>query len=82
LGKKEIHVFISHAWSYSEHYKTLSDWIFKESWKYGDTISLDFRDYSVPKDDPIHDAKNDAQYGKNYLFPKNDLQKNVLNLYY
>jgi hypothetical protein len=36
----------------------LESWIFKEPWSVGQA-SLDFRNYSVPKDDPIHDAPND-----------------------
>ena len=48
-----IHVFISHSWAYSEHYDTLSDWIFNENWSIGQA-SLEFKDYSVPKDDPLH----------------------------
>lgn len=66
MSTKQIHVFISHAWSYSDHYNTLSDWIFNESWSVGQA-SLDFRNYSVPKDDPIHNARNDTQL-KNALF--------------
>jgi len=60
MSIKQIHVFISHAWSYSEHYDTLSDWIFEGNWSVGQA-SLDFRDYSVPIDDPVHDADNDKQ---------------------
>ena len=56
----QIHVFISHAWAYSDHYNTLADWIFNEKWSVGQA-SLDFRNYSVPKDDPIHNAVNDKQ---------------------
>lgn len=57
MSTRQIHVFISHSWSHSEHYETLSSWIFEESWSVGQA-SLDFRDFSVPKDDPIHDAPN------------------------
>ena len=60
MSTKQIHVFISHAWSYSNHYDTLADWIFNEQWSVGQA-SLDFRDYSVPRHDPIHHANNDAQ---------------------
>ncbi|MCP4366958.1 MAG: nuclease [Deltaproteobacteria bacterium] len=60
MSTKQIHVFISHAWTYSDHYETLSDWIFNGNWRVGQA-SLDFRDYSVPKNDPIHDADNDKQ---------------------
>ena len=61
MSTKRVHVFISHAWKHSEHYETLSKWIFGESWSRGQ-VSLEFHDYSVPKDDPIHDAPTvDAQ---------------------
>lgn len=60
MSTKQIHVFISHAWKYSGHYETLADWIFNENWHVGQT-SLDFRNYSVPKDDPIHNARNERQ---------------------
>ncbi len=66
MSTRQIHVFISHAWAYSGHYDTLSSWIFKERWSVGQA-SLDFRNYSVPKDDPIHNARNDSQL-RNALF--------------
>ena len=55
MSTRQIHVFISHSWSYSGHYDTLSSWIFGEKRSKGQA-SLSFHDYSVPKDDPIHDA--------------------------
>ena len=60
MSTHQIHVFISHSWAYSGHYATLSVWIFKESWRSGQA-SLLFRDYSVPKDDPIHNAPTEQQ---------------------
>lgn len=60
MSLKQIHIFISHAWKYSNHYETLANWIFEERWSVGQA-SLDFRNYSVPKDDPIHDANNEKQ---------------------
>jgi len=27
MSARQIHIFISHSWSYSGHYDTLSDWI-------------------------------------------------------
>ncbi len=60
MSTRQIHVFISHAWSYSNHYDTLADWIFNGNWSAGQA-SLDFRDYSVPRNDPIHNANNDTQ---------------------
>lgn len=55
-----INIFISHAWAYSEHYATLSDWVFQKTWTVGET-TLNFYDLSVPKNDPIHNAQNDSQ---------------------
>jgi hypothetical protein len=60
MSTKQIHVFISHAWAHSGHYETLAGWIFNGKWRSGQA-SLDFRDFSVPKSDPIHDADNDKQ---------------------
>ena len=60
MSNHQIHVFISHSWTYESHYNTLSSWIFDEKWRSGQA-SLDFRNFSVPKDDPIHNARNDKQ---------------------
>ena len=57
MSTRQIHVFISHAWDYSGHYDKLAEWIFEEKWSSGQA-SLDFRDYSIPKSDPIHNASN------------------------
>ena len=59
MGTRQIHIFISHAWDYSGHYGTLADWIFDELWSVGQA-SLDLRDYSIPRSDPIHNAPNDS----------------------
>ncbi len=63
MSTTQVHVFISHSWSHSEHYDTLADWIFQRPWRSGST-SLDFRDYSVPRDDPIHDAPTAEAVGR------------------
>lgn len=55
MSTRQIHVFISHAWAHSHHYGTLASWIFDENWSYGQA-SLDFRNFSVPKDNPIHNV--------------------------
>jgi len=60
MSTRQIHIFISHAWAYSHHYQTLSDWIFEGNWSVGQA-SLQFHDYSVPRHDPIHNAANDLQ---------------------
>jgi len=57
MSARQIHVFISHAWDYSNHYETLASWIFEEKWRVGQA-SLDFRDYSIPKSAPILNIKN------------------------
>ncbi|MXY23752.1 MAG: nuclease [Acidobacteria bacterium] len=55
MSTHRIHVFISHSWAYSTHYDKLTEWIFGTKWRVGQA-SLVFLDYSVPKDDPIHNA--------------------------
>ncbi|MFA6971204.1 MAG: TIR domain-containing protein [Gallionella sp.] len=57
MSKRQIHIFISHAWAHSHHYDTLANWIFGEPWSVGQA-SLDFRDYSVPKNNPILNVSN------------------------
>ena len=63
MSVHQIHVFISHSWSYSGHYDTLADWIFGQNWSYGQA-SLDFRDYSIPRDNPIHNAPSTKALGE------------------
>jgi len=46
---KTYNIFISHSWSYSDAYEKLIALLEKRPY-------FKFRDYSVPKDDPIHDA--------------------------
>lgn len=60
MSTRQIHVFITHSWAFSEHYNTLAQWVFGEKWSVGQA-SLDFRNYSVPKNDPIHDARNQKE---------------------
>ncbi|MBL0768740.1 TIR domain-containing protein [Sphingopyxis sp. DHUNG17] len=54
-----VSVFVSHSWSYSEHYERLSGWIFNEPW-YADGTPINFFNTSVPREDPIHYAPNDT----------------------
>lgn len=54
-----MNVFISHSWSYSGHYERLAEWIFEETWWINDR-RLQFFNTSVPRDNPIHFAPNDA----------------------
>lgn len=60
MGVHQVHVFISHSWAYSNHYKCLADWIFERSWNSG-AASIRFCDFSVPQSDPIHNAPTDRQ---------------------
>jgi len=46
---KTYNIFLSHSWSYSDAYERLMELLKKTSY-------FDFKDYSVPKDDPIHNA--------------------------
>jgi len=46
-------LFISHSWAYPEHYNGLVRLLNAAS-------NFDYRNYSVPKDDPIHNAPNQA----------------------
>ena len=55
-----IGVFISHSWAHSGHYDKLAEWLFTESWNYQGRPVV-FADYSVPKDNPIHYAPNEAE---------------------
>lgn len=52
-----LNIFISHSWQHPDHYETLRTWIFNNHWKIGD-VDLNFNNYSVPRDDPIHNAPN------------------------
>ncbi len=60
MSTHQVHVFISHSWSYSGHYDTLAGWIFDEAWNSGQA-SINFQNFSVPRTDPILDAANDKQ---------------------
>lgn len=45
-------IFISHSWTYSDTYDRLIDLLNSDPGFY-------YRNYSVPKDDPIHNAPDD-----------------------
>ena len=66
MSSRQIHVFISHAWAHSGHYDTLASWIFDKNWSVGQA-SLDFRNFSIPKDDPIHNVTSTLQL-KNAIY--------------
>lgn len=48
------HLFISHSWTYQDEYEKLIDLL--DAKKY-----FSYKNYSVPKDDPIHNTKNENQ---------------------
>ncbi len=48
---KQYNLFLSHSWSYSDEYDKLIGLL--ENKQY-----FDFRDYSIPKDDSVHNASN------------------------
>ena len=47
-------LFISHSWVYSDAYSKLMELLSNAPY-------FNFKNYSVPKDDPIHNAPNDYQ---------------------
>ena len=54
---KTYNLFISHSWQYTDAYDRLINLLRNRPY-------FAFRDYSVPKNDPIHGANNDAQLRK------------------
>lgn len=46
-------LFISHSWNHSDAYEKLVNLLDKAD-------NFRYKNYSVPKDDPVHNAKNDA----------------------
>ena len=51
---KTYNLFISHSWTYSNYYESLIDLLKKDPY-------FSFKDYSVPRDDPIHTNGTEAQ---------------------
>jgi len=47
-------IFISHSWAYDDAYKKLVRFLDEHP-------NFDWSDYSVPKNDPIHDAGNEKE---------------------
>ncbi len=58
-----ISVFISHSWAYDHHYTKLNEWIFQCEWNVSGHPIL-FYDTSVPRTDPIHNARNTAELAR------------------
>lgn len=63
------HIFISHAWKYTEHYKKVVQWL-NEAKSEG---ILNWNNYSVPEHNPLIDP--DSSSGKNTL--KNELKNQI-----
>ena len=55
-----VSVFVSHSWKHSNHYDKIKEWVFDDDWQV-DGLPLVFRNTSVPKDSPIHHARNDRE---------------------
>lgn len=51
---KEYNIFISHSWTYSDKYDKLVKLLKSDK-------TFIFKNYSVPKDDPVHNADNDQK---------------------
>lgn len=51
-----INIFISHSWKYNDKYVGVLELL--------DKTQIDYKDYSVPRNDPIHNANNDAELYK------------------
>ena len=51
---KTYNLFISHSWGYSGHYDRLINLLKTRGY-------FAFRDYSVPRNDPVHNATNQTQ---------------------
>ena len=51
---RTFNLFISHSWSYSTAYDNLVNLLNERTY-------FSYRNYSVPIDDPIHNASTDAQ---------------------
>ena len=51
---KTYNIFISHSWTYSDAYEKLINLLNSDP-------NFSYKNYSVPKNDPIHSAKNDLE---------------------
>lgn len=50
---KSYNIFISHSWNYSDAYEKIIEMLEKSS--------IEYKNYSVPKNNPIHNANNDTE---------------------
>ncbi|CAN7273347.1 TIR domain-containing protein [Paenibacillus sp. LjRoot56] len=53
MNSKTHNLFISHSWAYGDAYEKLVGML--------NNSDLKYKNYSVPKNDPIHNAANDKQ---------------------
>ena len=53
-GLKNYRLFISHSWAYGDAYEKLVKF-------FNEHPNFKWSNYSVPKDDPVHNANNDTQ---------------------
>ena len=51
---RTFNIFISHAWSYSDVYEKLLQFFDEQPY-------FSYKNYSVPKNDPVHNANNDRE---------------------
>lgn len=51
------HLFISHSWTYRDSYERLVKLLDSKP-------NFHYKNFSVPKDDPVHNAKNEEQLRK------------------
>lgn len=54
---KKYNIFISHSWTYGDAYKNLINMLDQAQ-------NFSYNDHSVPKDDPIHNARNEEELKK------------------
>ena len=54
MSVRTYNLFISHSWNYGKHYDNLIALLKRRGY-------FKFKDYSVPRDDPIHNAGTAAQ---------------------
>ena len=66
---KTYHIFISHAWKYTEHYNKIVQWL-NEAQSEG---KFNWKNYSVPQHDPLIDPN--TTIGKTKL--KNSLEAQI-----
>lgn len=51
---KQYNIFISHSWTYGDAYDRLSEMLKKKPY-------FNYKDFSVPKDDPVHTSGTDKE---------------------